>query len=228
MPARVVVVDADDDARGSLRLALSGQGYLVTESASTEDTLRMVDDDGADLVLLELDLGHNGADGFELTHQLHTTSHTGVIVVTHRADEQSKVRALELGADDYVTKPYGERELLLRVVAVLRRTRAQADAASYGGMRLNSQRNQVTLTDRVVHLSPKELLLLQALMSAHGRLLSRKDLFATVWGTSAKSDLKTLDVHIRRLRRKLEADPHEPAIIVTVRGRGYRVASGES
>lgn len=227
MPARIVVVDADAGARAGLQKVLVGQGYLVDEAASTDETLRLVKDDGADLVLLELDLG--APDGFALTKHLHATSHAGVIVVTHRADELSKVRALELGADDYLTKPYGERELLLRVVAVLRRTRtrARADAASYGGMRLDSLRNEVTLTDRVVHLSPKELLLLQALMSARGRLLSRKNLFATVWGTAARSDLKTLDVHIRRLRRKLEADPHEPEIIVTVRGRGYRVAGGE-
>jgi len=191
--------------------------------------LRLVDNDEPDLVVLELDLDLSGSDGFELTHRLHTTSHSGVVVVTHRADEQSTVRALELGADDVITKPYGERELLLRLVAVLRRTRTRphADAASYGGMRLDSQRNEVMLTDRVVHLSPKELLLLQALMSARGRLLTRKNLFTTVWGTATRSDLKTLDVHIRRLRRKLEDDPHEPAIIVTVRGRGYRVASAD-
>ena len=174
---------------------------------------------------MELTLGD--VDGFDIRRLLALPGRPGVIAVNATGSEDDVVRALDLGADDCVNKPYGDRELLLRAHAVVRRTRGRRTSGGrepFGLLRLDSQLQCVAVDGRLVHLSPKELTLLQCLVAARGRLLTRKQLFAQVWEGSPPSEMKTLDVHVRRLRRKIEADPHEPRLLLTVRGRGYRLA----
>lgn len=172
-----------------------------------------------------------GRDGVDLCRTFAANANVGVVVVSQSAEEFDKVLALEVGADDYVTKPYQDRELILRIAAVMRRTRGAGGPATepigtrwYGRLRLDAPDRAARVNGHVVHLSPKEFVLLEALARGGGRIVPRRHLLDAVWGVRDDHDVRSLDVYIRRLRTKLQPDPHGAELIVTVRGIGHRLA----
>ena len=200
----------------------------MTVASDGADALAVLEDEDADLVVLELALP--GMSGFTLCRALRARSDIGILVVTSLHEEVDKVLALEIGADDYVTKPFRDRELVLRAKAVLRRARHAGPSAVTRPLtpavplQLDPQFQSVTLGERQIALSPREFRLLDLLVRSGGRLLTREQIISAVWGEESSSDNKTLDAQVRRLRDKIEDDPHHPTLLVTVRGRGYRLA----
>jgi two-component system response regulator RegX3 len=184
--------------------------------------------DSIDLVLLELALP--GMSGFNLCRTIREGSDVAIVVVTALREEVDKVLALEIGADDYITKPFLDRELTLRTRAVLRRAQHHQTVTrthipeSAVHMQLDQQLRCATIDGRHIPLSPREFRLLELLLRSGGRLLTRNQILTAVWGEDGTSDSKTLDAQVRRLRAKIELDPHHPTLLVTVRGRGYRLA----
>ena len=203
------------------------EGYEVEVAADGNEALAKFDKSGADLVLLDLMLP--GIAGTEVCRQIRTKSNVPIIMLTAKDDEVDKVVGLELGADDYVTKPYSSRELLARVRAVLRRG---ADFAAEEGLgaqvqvgqiKLDTESHMVTFNGEQISLPLKEFELLEYLMRNAGRVLTRAQLIDRIWGSDYVGDTKTLDVHIKRLRSKFEKDPANPELIQTVRGLGYKM-----
>ena len=184
----------------------------------------MFDAQGADLVLLDLMMP--GISGLEVCRQLRARSGVPIVMVTARDAEVDKVVGLEIGADDYVTKPFSHRELVARIRAVLRRGQEQAvllpDVVEVGGVRLDVERHQVVVDGNDVHLALREFELLELLLRNAGRVMTRGQLIDRIWGSNYVGDTKTLDVHVKRLRAKVEQDPAEPRRLVTVRGLGYK------
>jgi DNA-binding response OmpR family regulator len=225
MPPRILLVDDEETLTHSLSFALTREGYEVRTAADGLVALRLAAEEPPDLVLLDLMLP--SADGMEVCRRLRATSAVPIIMLTAKDDEVDTIVGLECGADDYVTKPFSLRELLARVRAVLRRAEIRerrddgAETLSFGDVTLNQARRQVTVRGAPVELSPKEYQLLRALIRHRGQVLSRDALIQQVWGDDFMGDLKTLDVHIRWLRNKIEANPSEPTRILTVRGAGY-------
>ena len=224
--ARVLVVDGDEHVRRHLHDLLTDEGYDVVEAPDGPEALALFCDD-VDLVLLELALP--GMSGFKLCRTIRDRSGVAIVVVTSLREEVDKVLALEIGADDYITKPFLDRELALRLRAVLRRARrhgaaVSGSAATEHRLRLDEQLQSVSIDGRQVSLSPREFRLLELLLRSGGRLLTRTQIIDAIWGEDATPDSKTLDAQVRRLRAKIELDPHQPALLVTVRGRGYRLA----
>ena len=221
--ARVLVVDGDAHVREHLQALLQGDGMQVSAVDGGAAALAAVDEARPDRVLLELALPD--MSGFELCRALRGMSDVGIIVVTSLAEELDKVLALEIGADDYVTKPFGGRELTLRAKAVLRRRSPPAVARDQPASRLRLDRRLqcAVLDDRQVALSRLEFALLDLLVRRGGRVVTREEILSEVWGSSG-SDGSVVDAHVRRLRAKLEVDRHAPTLLVTVRGLGYRVA----
>lgn len=224
---RVLVVDGDEHVRSHLRDVLRAESYDVVEAPDGPEALALFDQDGADLVLLELSLP--GTSGFELCRALRARSDVAIVIVTALRDEVDKVLALEIGVDDYVTKPFLDRELALRAKAVLRRAEHPPTAATMRVMsplslQLDPQLQCVTLGDRQIGLSSREFRLLELLVRSGGRLLTRAQIITALWGEGSGADSKTLDAQVRRLRGKIEADPRRPTLLLTVRGRGYRLA----
>jgi two-component system response regulator RegX3 len=226
MRPRILLVDDEETLRTSLAFALEKEGFAVVTAADGPSALAAATTSTPDLVLLDLMLP--GMDGLEVCRRLRSQSPVPIVMLTARDQEIDKVLGLEIGADDYITKPFSTRELLARMRAVLRRTRAEervpeaAGMLSSGRVTMNRERHEVTVAGQPVDLSPKEFQLLRLLMLHRGRVLSREMLIEEVWGDDFMGDLKTLDVHIRWLREKIEADPSRPEHIVTVRGAGYR------
>jgi two-component system response regulator RegX3 len=226
MSASILLVDDEETLRTSLAFALEKEGFEVSTAADGPSALTAAAALNPDLILLDLMLP--GMDGLEVCRRLRTHSSAPIVMLTAKDLEFDKVLGLEIGADDYITKPFSTRELLARMLAVLRRTRSEerepivADVLTAGRLTLNVARHEVTVEGHRVDLSPKEFQLLRLLMLHRGRLLSRETLIEKVWGDDFMGDLKTLDVHIRWLRGKIEADPSQPRHIVTVRGAGYR------
>ena len=180
---------------------------------------------GADLVLLDLMMP--GLSGTEVCRRLRQRSSVPIIMVTARDSEIDKVVGLELGADDYVTKPFSHRELVARIRAVLRRGQEidlLPDVLEAGGVRMDVERHEVWVDGEPVRLALKEFELLEMLLRNAGRVLTRGQLIDRIWGADYVGDTKTLDVHVKRLRAKIEADPANPAVLVTVRGLGYKFA----
>jgi two-component system response regulator RegX3 len=222
--ARVLVVEDEESFSDALSYLLRKEGFEVSIAATGTDALTEFDRSGADIVLLDLMLPE--MSGTEVCRQLRQRSQVPIIMVTARDSEIDKVVGLELGADDYVTKPYSPRELVARVRAVLRRrTNEAADQTptlSAGPVRMDVERHVVTVNGDPVQLPLKEFELLELLLRNAGRVLTRGQLIDRVWGADYVGDTKTLDVHIKRLRSKVEPEPSQPRFIVTVRGLGYK------
>lgn len=224
---KILVVEDEKSFSEPLAFLLGKEGYEVIVAADGNEALAKFDKSGADLVLLDLMLP--GMSGTEVCRQIRTTSNVPIIMLTAKDDEVDKVVGLELGADDYVTKPYSARELLARVRAVLRRgadSGADLDSGplvQVGEIKLDVDRHIVTFKGENIALPLKEFELLEFLMRNAGRVLTRIQIIDRIWGNDYVGDTKTLDVHIKRLRSKLEKDPANPELIQTVRGLGYKM-----
>ncbi len=221
---RVLVVEDEESFSEALSFMLRKEGYEVTVAADGPAALDAFDRNGADIVLLDLMLP--GIPGTEVCRQIRAKSSVPIIMVTAKDGEVDKVVGLEIGADDYVTKPYSSRELLARVRAVLRRRGEAEDllpaVITAGPVRIDVERHAVTVRGQAVSLPLKEFDLLELLVRNAGRVLTRAQLIDRVWGSDYVGDTKTLDVHIKRLRAKVEENPAEPTCIQTVRGLGYQ------
>ncbi|HEX6871624.1 MAG TPA: response regulator transcription factor [Micromonosporaceae bacterium] len=223
--ARVLVVEDEESFSDALSYLLRKEGFEVAVAASGGAALTEFDRNGADIVLLDLMLPE--MSGTEVCRQLRQKSPVPIIMVTARDSEIDKVVGLEIGADDYITKPYSPRELVARVRAVLRRHSAEPAEASAptlaaGPVRMDVERHVVTVDGHAVALPLKEFELLELLLRNAGRVLTRGQLIDRVWGADYVGDTKTLDVHVKRLRAKVEPEPSSPRFIVTVRGLGYK------
>jgi two-component system response regulator RegX3 len=221
----VLVVEDEESYSDALAYMLRKEGYDVAIATTGPDALSEFDRNGADIVLLDLMLP--GLPGTEVCRQIRATSSVPVIMVSAKDDEVDKVVGLELGADDYVTKPYSPRELVARIRAVLRRgvNEAATDTAvlEAGPVRMDVERHIVTVDGSEQRLPLKEFELLEMFLRNPGRVLTRGQLIDRVWGADYVGDTKTLDVHVKRLRAKLEPDPSEPRFLTTVRGLGYKL-----
>jgi two-component system, OmpR family, response regulator RegX3 len=222
---RVLVVEDEESFSDALSYMLRKEGFEVAVATTGPDGLDEFERNGADLVLLDLMLP--GLPGTEVCRQLRGRSNVPVIMVTAKDSEIDKVVGLEIGADDYVTKPFSSRELVARIRAVLRR---QGDVAeeletavlAVGPVRMDVDRHVVAVRGEQVQLPLKEFELLEVLLRNAGRVLTRGQLIDRVWGADYVGDTKTLDVHVKRLRAKIESDPSNPRCILTVRGLGYK------
>lgn len=223
---RVLIVEDEDSLAEPLAYLLNKEGFDTTVMADGPSALAEFDRAGADIVLLDLMLP--GMSGTDVCKQLRARSSVPVIMVTARDSEIDKVVGLELGADDYVTKPYSARELIARIRAVLRRGAEAEDGGvdivlEAGPVRMDIERHIVSIDGEQIALPLKEFELLEYLMRNKGRVLTRGQLIDRVWGSDYVGDTKTLDVHVKRLRSKIESDPANPARLVTVRGLGYKL-----
>ena len=226
---RILIVEDEESFSDPLSYSLRKEGYEVAVADTGTDGLRIFSAHGADLVLLDLMLP--GMSGTEVCREIRRTSSVPVIMLTAKDDEFGKVLGLELGADDYVTKPYSSRELLARIKAVLRRGQDTAEAEedttlTAGGIMMDVERHVVQVHGTEVALPLKEFELLEMLLRNVDRVLTRGQLIDRVWGANYVGDTKTLDVHVKRLRAKIEEDPKNPVHLVTVRGLGYKFESG--
>ena len=224
--SRILVVEDEETLSEAIAFLLSKEGFEVSVAATGPDAISEFDKNGADLILLDLMIP--GLSGTEVCRQIRTKSAVPIIMLTAKDSEIDKVVGLEIGADDYVTKPYSSRELIARIRAVLRRGEL-SDASDgsgpleVGSVRLDVDRHIITVNGTPVALPLKEFELLEFLMRNSGRVLTRMQLIDRVWGSDYVGDTKTLDVHIKRLRAKIEIDPANPELIQTVRGMGYKM-----
>ena len=219
----VLIVEDEESYRDALSFMLTKEGFEVILAADGEEGLAQFERHGADIVLLDLMMP--GLSGTEVCRRLRQRSTVPIIMVTARDAEIDKVVGLELGADDYVTKPFSHRELVARVRAVLRRgvdTELVPDVIEGAGVRLDVERHEVWVDGEPVRLALKEFELLEMLLRNAGRVMTRGQLIDRIWGADYVGDTKTLDVHVKRLRGKIEADPANPQVLVTVRGLGYK------
>ncbi len=229
-PARILVVEDEPSLAESIRYNLEREGFEVLVAADGRTALERFRSDTPSLVILDLMLPE--VSGLDVCRAIRAESDIPIVIVTAKDAEADKVTGLELGADDYMTKPFSVRELVSRVRAHLRRVSMQSasppgDAATDeiltgGPVQMDVPRHEVLVAGEPVALPPKEFELLEALLRRKGRLLTRLFLIEEVWGADYVGDTKTLDVHVKRIRRKIEADPHEPVHLVTVRGLGYK------
>ena len=221
---RILLVEDEASFSEPLSYLLAKEGYEVTVAETGPDAVTLFESDGADLVLLDLMLP--GMSGTDVCRALRTRSSVPIIMLTAKDSEIDKVVGLELGADAYVTKPYSSRELLARIKAVLRRLAEPEEllpaTIESGPVRMDIERHVVTVAGEPVSLPLKEFELLELLLRNSGRVLTRGQLIDRIWGSDYVGDTKTLDVHIKRLRAKVEADPAHPRHIITVRGLGYK------
>jgi two-component system response regulator RegX3 len=226
--SRILIVEDEVSFSDPLSYLLKKEGYDVAVAETGPDGLAEFDKNGADLVLLDLMLP--GLSGVDVCRALRQRSSVPVIMLTAKDSEIDKVVGLEIGADDYVTKPYSSRELLARVKAVLRRLAEPEDllpsTLESGPVRMDVERHTVSVQGRSASLPLKEFELLEMLLRNSGRVLTRMQLIDRVWGSDYVGDTKTLDVHVKRLRAKIEPDPANPVHIVTVRGLGYKFEAG--
>lgn len=221
---RILIVEDEASLSEPLSYLLTREGYETQVAADGNEALAEFDRSGADLVLLDLMLP--GIPGTEVCRELRQRSSVPIIMLTAKDSEVDIVVGLELGADDYVTKPYSTRELLARIRAVLRRRVDEEDlddgVLEAGSVRMDVDRHQVMVDGREVAMPLKEFELLELLLRNAGRVLTRGQLIDRVWGADYFGDTKTLDVHVKRIRSKIEPDPSNPRMLVTVRGLGYR------
>jgi two-component system, OmpR family, response regulator RegX3 len=222
---KIMVVEDEASLVDALEYGLSAEGFVVVAATDGESSLRVFERERPDLILLDVMLP--GLPGTEVAKRIRAQSAVPIIMLTARDSEIDKVVGLELGADDYVTKPFSMRELAARVRAVLRRG-GDWDLPEAGapfearGVRVDPERYEVTVRGDRVELPPKEFALLELFVRNAGRVLTRDLLIDRIWGADYVGDTKTLDVHIKRLRGRIESDPHDPELIVTVRGVGYK------
>jgi two-component system, OmpR family, KDP operon response regulator KdpE len=226
-PLRILAVDDEPPIRRFLKTSLTAQGYDVLEAADGAEALAMLRRNAVDLVVL--DLGLPGMDGLEVIARLRADGNlVPVVVLSSRADEQGKVRALDLGADDYVTKPFGMDELLARIRAALRhRLQQEGEKPLFkaGDLAVDLVRRIVTVRGQEVKLTPREYDLLRLLITHAGKVLTHKFILKEVWGS--ETDVQYLRIYVRALRQKLEADPQQPALILTEQGVGYRLRAAD-
>jgi DNA-binding response OmpR family regulator len=225
--ARILLVDDEQSIQTLLSYPLRKDGYHVTSALDGSEALRRFEEGRFDLVILDLMLPRMG--GVEVCRQLRSRSQVPIIMLTAKGSETDKVAGLEVGADDYITKPFSMREFRSRVKAALRRSRMGAEnaveaggAIECGELTIDFDRRMVTLGDDEIKVTYVEFEILGALARSPGRVLTRETLLEHVWGDSDYRDPRTVDVHIRHLREKLESDPKEPDYLFTVRGVGYR------
>jgi DNA-binding response OmpR family regulator len=223
--SRILLVEDDERIRTSIRMALEEEGYEVEEAASGEVALDRFNEQPPDVALIDLMLP--GMDGFECCRQIRRTSTVPVIVVTARTDTHDVVAGLEAGADDYVTKPFVAKELSARIRALLRRVRSLDEPSmfSFGDVEVSPEEGTVKRDGVEVHCTRTEFRLLCELAANPGKVLSREQLLDRVWGYDYFGDGRLVDVHVRRLRTKIEPDPANPRHILTVRGMGYKLAT---
>jgi two-component system response regulator RegX3 len=221
---RVLLVEDEESYRDPLAYLLRREGFEVGEAATGPEALAEFERAGADIVLLDVMLP--GLPGTEVCRRIRATSDVPVIMVSARDEEVDKVVGLELGADDYVTKPYSSRELVARIRAVLRRGRESGQGRPLlqsGPVRMDVDRHRVTVDGVEVPMPLREFELLEVFLRHPSRVLTRHQLIERVWGADYVGDTKTLDVHVKRLRAKIEPDPARPTMLTTVRGVGYRL-----
>jgi two-component system, OmpR family, response regulator RegX3 len=222
---RILLVEDEGSLADSVRYNLEREGFIVTVAADGRRALERFRAEPPALVILDLMLPE--VSGLDLCRAIRAESDVPIIMVTAKDSEADKVAGLELGADDYVTKPFSVRELVSRVRALLRRTRVrpegvQADVLTGGPVEMDVVRHEVIVAGEAASFPPKEFELLETFLRRKGRLLTRDFLIEEVWGSDYFGDTKTLDVHVKRLRKKIETDPHSPVHLVTVRGLGYK------
>lgn len=220
---RILIIEDEDSYREALSFMLTKEGFDVSVAPDGETGLAEYDRIGADLVLLDLMMP--GMPGTEVCRQLRNRGNVAIVMVTARDSEIDKVVGLELGADDYVTKPFSHRELVARIRAVLRRGQDEIlvpDVIQVGGVRMDTERHQVLVDGEEVRFALREFELLELLLRNAGRVMTRGQLIDRIWGSNYVGDTKTLDVHIKRLRSKIEQDPSNPERLITVRGLGYK------
>ncbi len=227
--ARILVVEDEETLSEAIAFLLSKEGFEVSVATSGPEAIATFEKTGADLILLDLMLP--GLSGTEVCRQIRAKSAVPIIMLTAKDSEIDKVVGLEIGADDYVTKPYSSRELIARIRAVLRRGELSdsvddGGALEVGPVRMDTDRHVISVNGEQVSLPLKEFELLEFLMRNSGRVLTRMQLIDRVWGSDYVGDTKTLDVHIKRLRAKIERDPANPEYIQTVRGMGYKMERG--
>lgn len=226
-PYRVLVIDDEPAIRRFLRTTLTAQGYRVDEAEDGKTGLEMLKREPPSVIVL--DLGLPNIDGFEVLKQLRAEgSELPVIVLSSRADEAGKVRALDMGADDYVTKPFGVDELLARLRTALRhRYQQQGEKPVFksGDLAVDVVRRQVTIRGQEVKLTPREYDLLTLLVRHAGKVLTHKNIMREVWG--GDTDVQYLRIYVRTLRQKIEADPQQPQYVLTEQGVGYRLKAGD-
>ncbi|MGY1848242.1 MULTISPECIES: response regulator [unclassified Blastococcus] len=223
MSRSVLIIEDDPRIRRMLQMTLQREGLEVTEAESGEDGLARLGERSFDVILLDLMLP--GKDGFEVCREIRRSSNTPVIMVTARSDSHDVVAGLEAGADDYVSKPFVVKELSARIRALARRTRAPEPRArlTVGDVEISPAEGTVARNGQLLNLTRTEFRLLCELAAEPGRVLSREELLERVWGYDYFGDSRLVDVHIRRLRKKIEPDPGNPTLVTTVRGMGYRV-----
>lgn len=223
--SKILIVEDEEALSDPLAFLLGREGFQTIVVDNGLDALPVSDREGADLVLLDVMLP--GMSGMEVCRKLREVSSVPIIMLTAKDSELDKVLGLELGADDYVTKPYSARELIARIRAVLRRRSAETDSATEsvlqgGPVRMDIDRHVVTVNGEEISMPLKEFELLEILLRNVGRVMTRGQLIERVWGADYVGDTKTLDVHIKRLRSKIEPDSSAPQYVVTVRGLGYK------
>jgi two-component system, OmpR family, response regulator len=225
-PATILLVDDEESVQKLLTYPLERDGYRVVQARDGDEALARFDSENIDLVVLDVMLPR--LDGLEVCKRLRARSSVPIVMLTARDDELDKVLGLELGADDYITKPFSIREFRSRVKALLRRAAAprhapsEEDPIEIAGLRVDSARRAVERDGTPIQVTYVEFELLRALAGRPGRVFSRQKLLEEVWGGSEYREPRTIDVHVRHLREKLEIDPREPQYILTVRGAGYR------
>jgi len=229
--AAVLLVEDDDTLRETLGYMLRREGHDIRTAADGDAALEAFAHRAPDVILLDLMIP--GVDGIEVCRRVRQTSNVPIIILTAKNSEADVVLGLEMGADDYITKPFSTPELLARIRSAIRRGRAAAEAdtgdgpgdgvITAAGITMDIERHRVTVDGRELTLPLKEFDLLEVLMSNAGRVLTRGQLLSRVWGSDYVGDTKTLDVHVRRLRAKIEQRPAQPTRLVTVRGLGYRL-----
>ena len=223
--ARILVVEDEGSLADTVRYNLEREGYAVAVANDGRQALEKFRDERPGLVILDLMLPE--MSGLDVCRQIRQVSNVPIVMVTAKDSEADKVAGLEIGADDYVTKPFSIRELISRVRAHLRRAgigsiERNDDVLSGGPVELDVARHEVQVRGETVGFPPKEFELLETLLRRKGKLLTRDFLIQEVWGAGYFGDTKTLDVHVKRIRRKVEEDPHRPSHLVTVRGLGYK------
>jgi DNA-binding response OmpR family regulator len=224
--ATILLVDDEESVQKLLTYPLERDGYRVVQARDGDEALAKFDAENVDLVVLDVMLPR--VDGLEVCKRLRARSAVPIVMLTARGDELDKVLGLELGADDYITKPFSIREFRSRVKALLRRASApkyeprDEDVIEVDGLRIDPARRSVEIDGRPVQLTYVEFELLRTMAQRPGRVFSRQALLETLWGAAEYREPRTIDVHVRHLREKLEDDPREPTYILTVRGVGYR------
>lgn len=224
VPTKILTVEDDERIRTAVKLALEDEGWKVTEADAGEVALEAFQREPADVVLIDIMLP--GIDGFEVCRSIRRISDVPIVMVTARADTHDVVAGLEAGADDYLTKPFAPKELSARIRALLRRTRVGDTGhahLTFGDLEIIPEEGVVKRDDQELHLTKTEFRLLTELASSPGRVFSREVLLERVWGYGYFGDGRLVDVHIRRLRTKVEADPANPRHVLTVRGLGYKL-----